>query len=112
MVWMLTMMLGLPVIDQARSYRGLATRLAAEIGPSPCTLGAGLGDAQRALLDYFAGLRVLPPGHPDAGRCGTLVAQVNHGRMPAFDASGWRESWRGSRPGDRTEAFVLFRRAP
>jgi 4-amino-4-deoxy-L-arabinose transferase-like glycosyltransferase len=112
MVWMLTMMLGLPLIDQARSYRGLATRLAAEIGPSPCTVGAGLGDAQRALLDYFAGLRVLPPDHRDARRCRTLVAQANHGRLPAFDARGWRESWRGSRPGDRTEAFVLFRRAP
>jgi 4-amino-4-deoxy-L-arabinose transferase-like glycosyltransferase len=111
MVWMLTMMLGLPVIDQARSYRGLATGLAAEIGSSPCTLGVGVGDAQRALLDYFAGLRVLPQNHRDAGRCRTLVAQATHGRLPAFDARGWRESWRGSRPGDRTEAFVLFRRA-
>ena len=110
MVWMLAMMLGLPVIDQARSYRGLSTRLAAEIGTSPCTIGVGVGDAQRALLDYFAGLRVLPPDHRDARRCRTLVAQANHGRLPAFDARGWRESWRGSRPGDRSEAFVLFRR--
>ncbi len=110
MVWMLAMMLGLPVIDQARSYRGLSQRLAAEIGASPCTLGAGVGDAQRALLDYFAGLRVLPPEHRDAGRCDTLLAQATRGRLPAFDASGWREAWRGSRPGDRSEAFVLFRR--
>ena len=88
----------------------LSTRLAAEIGTSPCTSGVGVGDAQRALLDYFAGLRVLPPDHRDARRCRTLVAQANHGRLPAFDARGWRESWRGSRPGDRSEAFVLFRR--
>ncbi len=112
MVWMLTMMLGLPVIDQARSYRGLVNRLAGEIGASPCTLGVGVGDAQRALLDYFAGLRVLPPGHRDAGRCRTLLAQATRGELPAFDATGWQESWRGSRPGDRSEAFVLFRRAP
>ena len=111
MVWMLTMMLGLPVIDQARSYRGLVNRLAGEIGASPCTLGIGVGDAQRALLDYFAGIRVLSLDHRDAGRCETLLAQASRGSLPAFDATGWRESWRGSRPGDRTEAFVLFRRA-
>jgi hypothetical protein len=104
------MMLGLPVIDQARSYRGVVTRLAAEVGPSRCTIGAGVGDAQRALLDYFAGLRVVPPDHPAAAACDTLLAQATHGRLPAFDAKGWREAWRGSRPGDRTEAFVLFRR--
>lgn len=112
MVWMLTMMLGLPLIDQARSYRGLAARLAAELGDSPCTIGAGVGDAQRALLDYFIGLRVLPPGHPDAPACRTLLAQANRGELPDFDASRWREAWRGSRPGDRTEAFILFRPAP
>ncbi|MGE0355503.1 MAG: ArnT family glycosyltransferase [Burkholderiales bacterium] len=110
MVWMLTMMLGLPLIDQARSYRGVATRLAAEIGTSTCTLGAGVGDAQRALLDYFTGLRMLSPGNPGARRCDTLVAQVTRSSSPAVDPSRWREAWRGSRPGDRTEAFVLYRR--
>ena len=112
MVWMLAMMLGLPLIDQARSYRGVAVKLAAAIGKSPCTIGAGVGDAQRALLDYFVGLRVLAPGHRDAGRCDTLVAQVTRDRSPHVDATRWQEAWRGSRPGDRTEAFVLFRRAP
>jgi 4-amino-4-deoxy-L-arabinose transferase-like glycosyltransferase len=112
MVWMLTMMLGLPVIDQARSYRGLAARLAAQLGDSPCTIGAGVGDAQRALLDYFAGLRLLAQDHPEAARCATLVVQVTRGNLPPFDDAGWREAWRGSRPGDRNEAFVLLRRAP
>ena len=112
MVWMLTMMLGLPLIDQARSYRGLATKLAAQIGPSPCTIGAGVGDAQRALLDYFIGLRVVSPGSRDAARCPTLLAQVSPGREPPVDGSGWVEAWRGSRPGDRSEAFVVYRRAP
>jgi 4-amino-4-deoxy-L-arabinose transferase-like glycosyltransferase len=112
MVWMLAMMLGLPLIDQARSYRGVAARLADEIGPSPCTISAGVGDAQRALLDYFAGLRIVEAGHRDAGRCRTLLAQVSQGRAPAVDAARWREAWRGSRPGDRTEAFVLYRPAP
>ncbi len=110
MVWMLTMMLGLPLIDQARSYRGVASQLAAAMGPSRCTVGADVGDAQRALLDYFSGLRILPPAHPQAARCDTLLAQVTRGRTPAVDESLWKEAWRGSRPGDRTEAFILYRR--
>ena len=112
MVWMLAMMLGLPLIDQARSYRGVAGRLASAIGESTCTIGAGVGDAQRALLDYFTGLRVLAPGHPGAARCDTLLAQVSHRAKPEIDESRWRVAWRGSRPGDRTESFVLYRRVP
>jgi len=112
MVWTLTMMLGLPVIDQARSYRGLAAQLAAELGSPACTAGMGLGNAQRALLDYFIGLRVIPAEHPRASACDTLLVQVSPGRVPAVDQAAWREAWRGSRPGDRSEAFVLYRRAP
>jgi hypothetical protein len=110
MVWMLTMMLGLPVIDQARSYRGVATKLVAAMGKTRCTVGAGVGDAQRALLDYFAGIRVLRPENSDARQCDTLLAQVSPGRSPVVDARLWTETWRGSRPGDRSESFILYRR--
>lgn len=112
MVWMLTMMLGLPLIDQARSYRGVATRLAAALGTTSCTVESGVGEAQRALLDYFAGLRLVPAGRSNASRCDTLLAQETPGRPAAVDATRWHETWRGSRPGDRTERFVLYRRAP
>lgn len=112
MVWMLTMMLGLPLIDQARSYRGVAAHLAAALGKPQCTVGVGVGDAQRALLDYFAGLRLVRPEHRDAARCDTLLAQVSRGQAPDVDGARWTEAWRGSRPGDRTEAFVLYRRVP
>jgi 4-amino-4-deoxy-L-arabinose transferase-like glycosyltransferase len=111
MVWMLAMMLGLPVIDQARSYRGLAARLQAELGTANCTLGAGVGHAQRALLDYFIGLRLLAADHPKASSCESLIAQVTPTRVPAVDETRWREVWRGSRPGDRNETLVLYRRA-
>ena len=110
MVWMLTMMLGLPLIDQTRSYRGVSAKLSAALGTTNCTVGMGVGDAQRALLDYFIGLRLVRPAHPDASRCDTLLAQVSPGRSPRVDGKRWKETWRGSRPGDRSEAFVLYRR--
>ncbi len=112
MVWMLAMMLGLPIIDQARSYRGVAQALAGQLRGASCTIGVGVGDAQRALLDYFAGLRLRPAGDAAAAHCDTLVAQVSKGHVPAVDPAAWREAWRGSRPGDRGEAFVLYRRVP
>jgi len=110
MVWMLAMTLGLPLVDQARSYRGVASRLQAAMGGTTCTIGAGVGDAQRALLDYFIGLRLTRPQAPAADRCDTLLAQEVSGRELPIDASAWREAWRGSRPGDRSESFVLYRR--
>lgn len=110
MVWMLTMTLGLPLIDQARSYRGVANQLREALGPSGCTIGLGTGDAQRALLAYFIGLQLVRPEAGEAARCETLLAQRTGGRSPPVDAGAWQEAWRGSRPGDRTEAFVLYRR--
>jgi 4-amino-4-deoxy-L-arabinose transferase-like glycosyltransferase len=110
MVWMLTMTLGLPLVDQARSYRGVATQLQAALGRPACTVGVGVGDAQRALLDYFIGLRLVRPEAREASRCDTLLEQTVTGRASAVDPAAWREAWRGSRPGDRSELLVLYRR--
>ena len=111
MVWMLTMMLGVPIIDQARSYRGLSASVAERVKGSTCTLGAGLGVPQRALLDYFIGLRLTPATAPGAETCDTLLVQSTRGLAPEVDAARWQETWRGSRPGDGSEAFILYRRS-
>jgi 4-amino-4-deoxy-L-arabinose transferase-like glycosyltransferase len=111
MVWMLAMTLGLPLIDQARSYRGMAVQLKEQIGTSRCTIGVGVGDAQRALFDYFMQTQFWRPGHVGARYCDTLLAQGSGGRMPAVDEVEWTEAWRGARPGDQNEVFVLYRRA-
>lgn len=110
MVWMLVMTLGVPLVDQARSYRGLAARLAAELPPGAgCVARHNVGDAQRALLDYFAGLRTVPLEDARAARCEVLLVQAAPNRLQA-PGTQWREAWRGSRPGDRNEAFGLYRR--
>ena len=112
MVWMLVMTLGVPLIDQARSYRGVSANVVKALPPSfGCVASVGLGDAQRALLDYFVNLRTLRAEFPAASRCGALLVQANLQRgRPTVDP-GWRETWRGSRPGDRNEAFIVYERA-
>jgi 4-amino-4-deoxy-L-arabinose transferase-like glycosyltransferase len=110
MVWMLVMTLGVPLVDQARSYRAVSARLVGALPPGfNCIAGRNLGDAQRALLDYFAGVRTIRAEFPASDKCGVLLVQAPPLRIP--DAgNGWVELWRGSRPGDRNELFILYRR--
>lgn len=110
MVWMLAMTLGLPLVDQARSYRGVAQELATRIPVGyQCALARDVGEAQRALLYQFASVRFMRPEHSGASRCRVLVVQAHPSRIPPAEA-GWSEVWRGSRPGDKSELLLLYRR--
>jgi 4-amino-4-deoxy-L-arabinose transferase-like glycosyltransferase len=110
MVWMLMMTLGVPLVDQARSYRGVAARLMKAMpADTKCVARRNVGDAQRALLDYFGGLRTVREEFPTAARCGALLVQATPHRLPLPERE-WAEVWRGSRPGDRHELFILYRR--
>ena len=111
MVWMLVMTLGVPLVDQARSYRAVSAKLVQALPPGfRCVASRNLGDAQRALLDYFVALRTIRMEFPAAERCQVLLVQASLQRSPELPPPGWREIWRGSRPGDRHEAFVLYSR--
>jgi 4-amino-4-deoxy-L-arabinose transferase-like glycosyltransferase len=110
MVWMLAMMLGLPLVDQAKSYRAVASRLVENLPRDfHCVARGNVGDAQRALLDYFVNLDTIPAGSPAAARCRALLVQASPLHVLAAPP-GWTETWRGSRPGDRNELFLLYQR--
>jgi hypothetical protein len=107
---MLMMTLGVPLVDQARSYRAISAELSAAVPAGHvCIARRNLGDAQRALLDYFAGIRTVRAELPEASSCGALLVQAAPLRIP-LAGPDWTEVWRGSRPGDRNELFVLYRR--
>ena len=108
MVWMLLMTLGLPLVEQARTYREVAAGIAAQVPPGACIARLNVGDAQRALFDYFAGLRTIALQDPAAARCAVLLVQGS--RRAVEPPAGWTESWRGARRGDRNEYFALYRR--
>jgi 4-amino-4-deoxy-L-arabinose transferase-like glycosyltransferase len=110
MVWMLLMTLGLPLVDEARSYRAVANRLAAAVPPDAgCIARRTVGEAQRALLHYFAKVRTVPAELPAAEPCGALLVQAHPQRI-AKPGPEWTEAWRGARTGDRNEVFILYKR--
>lgn len=110
MVWMLVMTLGVPLVDQARSYRALASRIVAALPPDHvCVARRNVADAQRVLFDYFVGLRTVREEFPRAKRCRALLIQATVQRLPLAEVE-WEEVWRGARPGDRNELFLLYRR--
>jgi 4-amino-4-deoxy-L-arabinose transferase-like glycosyltransferase len=110
MVWMLVMTLGLPLVDQARSYRAVSARIVDELPADfRCIARKNVGDAQRALLDYFARIRTIREELPAAAPCKALLVQAAPLKIPQVGAE-WTEVWRGSRPGDRNELFILFKK--
>ncbi len=110
MVWMLVMTLGVPAIDHARSYRGMAAQLAEKVPLGyTCVIAVDVGDAQRALLNRYLGFFFQRAEGPYASACKLRMVQASPDRIPA-PAAGWSEIWRGSRPGDKAELFLVYKK--
>jgi 4-amino-4-deoxy-L-arabinose transferase-like glycosyltransferase len=107
LLWALIATLWLSWIDHAKSYRSATRALQAALPEQiDCIERSGLGPAQRASLDYFGGIRTtaLTPGQ----RCNLRLTVADSDRVTP---SGWTEIWRGGRPSDRKERWILERRA-
>lgn len=110
--WVLTNLFFLSYIDHVRSYRSMIIQLQSHLPDRyGCIASQSLGESQRALLDYFAGLQTLRVERPDgtARQCDLFLWQGW-----AWDAepvaAPWVKLWEGTRPGDRKELYRLFQR--
>ena len=110
MFWMLAMTLWLPLIDEARSYRAMFASMqqALPAGYS-CLASRGLGEPQRALLDYYAGINPQRTERFAGAQCELLLAQGQAGSEPEMP-SEWHKIWEGRRPGDKVERFRLYQK--
>lgn len=106
--WLLLCSLWLPWIDYGKSYRSAALALRAELPPGEtgCIERRGLGAAQRASLDYFAGIRTVSRGK--AQNCAYLLVQT--APKAETEIAGWRLVIEVARPGDKAERLRLYRR--
>ncbi|MES2354676.1 MAG: glycosyltransferase family 39 protein [Pseudomonadota bacterium] len=110
LLWAMLMTLWLPVIDEKKSYDKMIAELRTVLPPTyNCIASKGLGEPQRALLDYYMGLVTQRVEKGKGGECTLLLVQgTTSSKVPADD--GYRKLWEGNRPGDDSERFWLFER--
>ena len=112
LIWGLASTIWLPYLDSRRSYRWTVENVVVRLPPTGCVASRNLGEPQRALFQYFAGLQTireeLQPDHD----CPALLVQYGRLAGEPVAPAGWTPSWSGGRRGDETERFVLYLRKP
>lgn len=112
--WVLTNLFFLSFIDHGKSYRGMVDAIRPHLPATyGCMASRNLGESQRGLLDYFAGIRTLRVERvqPAMRECELLLWQGS-ARDPDLFGPPWVKLWEGARPGDRRELYRLYRRDP
>jgi 4-amino-4-deoxy-L-arabinose transferase-like glycosyltransferase len=108
LLWILTMTLWLPWLDSGKSYRHMVDDLKENLPQTyNCIADVRIGDSQRAMLQYFGNIT---PRRRSAGVCELLLVQGDRISKPIENEIGWDKIWEGSRKGDQTERFRLYRR--
>ena len=111
LIWGLATTLWVGWIDYGKSYRAVAASLHKALPPSTrCVESRGLGETQRAVFHYHAGLvtrRAEVYGRTD---CPYLLVQQSTRAPAVTPGPGWVRVWEGNRPRDR-ERYRLYRRA-
>ena len=112
LAWGLSATLLLPAINHGRSYAALVLTLQQHLPPHyKCIGSAGLGEPQRGVLYSYAGISTqrVERAEFDAYGCDLFLLQTDPRQRDARPGAGWVKFWQGSRPGDKSEAFVLFK---
>ncbi|MEP7208267.1 MAG: hypothetical protein ABI920_15115 [Casimicrobiaceae bacterium] len=110
LLWAMFATIWLPYLDSRRSYRLVAEAAATHLPRNGCIASRNLGDAQRALFYYFAGIHTIPEDGVPVDGCATLLVQYARGDIDAGGGPGWIVSWEGQRRGDETERYVIYTR--
>lgn len=112
MVWGLLAVLFAGWVDVGKSYRSMIADMQRALPPKyDCIASQHLGEPQRAMLHYFAGIITFRLDSPGRQRdCGlTLVQGVASEEYVPLGP--WQKIWEGTRPGDRVERYRLYQRA-
>jgi 4-amino-4-deoxy-L-arabinose transferase-like glycosyltransferase len=111
LVWILAMTLWLPFIETTKSYRSMIASLKQALPDSHgCIASRGLGESQRALLEYFAGIVTEREERTPVAKCELFLFQGRTPQTPLLPPGQWRQIWEGSRPGDKDERYRLYQR--
>ncbi len=108
--WALLATLFIGWVDTTKSYRSVIADMQRAMPQQyRCVTSRELGETQRAMLHYFAGIRTQRPDTAQAAGCDLLLAQgvpLDELVMPPE----WNKIWEGHRPGDKDERLRLYQR--
>lgn len=118
MIYLLVMTLWLPLVESNMSYAHLASLRDALPPDHGCIASRGVGEPQRAMLHYYAGVKT---GRMDLDKkskktetpCDWFLVQsdyLNPNKPIKMPLGNWEEAWRDVHSGK--ELFRLYRRAP
>ena len=106
--WCLVATLWTPYLNAGKSYRTMTLSMVRELPAAGCVASLHLGEPQRALLEYFAGVATVRlEVEPEASCSALLVQGWRDGGAPAPSAT-WTPVWEGARPGDGRELYRLY----
>ncbi|MHB1592273.1 MAG: ArnT family glycosyltransferase, partial [Sulfuricella sp.] len=113
LVWIIMMTLWLPWLDAGKSYRSMIVSLQQALpARHACISSNKLGEPQRALLEYYAGILTRRTETHQGIECDLLLVQGNARNPDAPPGPEWNKIWEGNRPGDKSERYWLFQRNP
>lgn len=105
--WALAMLLGMPFLDYTKRYAETFRALQVHLPQNGCVASLRFGEPQRALLDYYTGLRTLRSEvEPRAAMCRYLLIQRETGQADV-KLQG-QLLWKGGRPGDSKEWYEFY----
>ena len=111
LTWALLAILFIGWIDTGKSYRGMIRGLEAAIPSSyRCVSSRELGEPQRAMLHYFAGIVTFREEAAERRRDCDLMLVQGSPQEERAPPGNWIKIWEGNRPGDKVERYRLYRR--
>ena len=110
-IWSIASLMFTDYVNAEKSYRQVVMAMARELPPGhDCISSYALGDAQRAMLHYFAGIRTWRESVPGRSRdCQILIVQGARANM-YVPGPEWVQIWEGARAGEKRELFRLYKR--
>jgi 4-amino-4-deoxy-L-arabinose transferase-like glycosyltransferase len=113
MIWGLLAILFVGWLDAGKSYRSMIADMQKAMPTGyQCMASYNLGEPQRAMLHYFAGIVTFRSGVPGRERECDLFLVHGDSNVERAPPGAWKKIWEGNRPGDNIERFRLYRRIP
>ena len=108
--WMLICQLLMPWFDHAKSYRSVFSSMQTALPNNfDCMASKDLGESERAMLRYFAGINTFrQENHPDVSCDFLLINGFQKNKPEHLHNKKWQLVWEGARPGDDNERLWLF----